>query len=165
MTTRLSMSEVSKSEEATSRQWPGHVLSSLREQLFTAAAAVVEAGATILRGDAFKPRTSPYSFQGLGEKGLELMAEARDEFGTPFIAEVLDPRDVDLVCGYADLIRVGTRNMANFTLLSELGKQPKPVMLKRGLTATIEEWAERRRIHLQRRKPQRDPVRTWDSNL
>ena len=111
-----------------------------REQLFTAAAAVVEAGATILRGDAFKPRTSPYSFQGLGEKGLELMAEARDEFGTPFIAEVLDPRDVDLVCGYADLIRVGTRNMANFTLLSELGKQPKPVMLKRGLTATIEEW-------------------------
>ncbi len=111
-----------------------------REQLFASAAAVKEAGAVILRGDAFKPRTSPYSFQGLGEKGLELLAEAREEFGMPFIAEVLDPRDVALVTEYADLIRVGTRNMANFTLLSELGKQPKPVMLKRGFTATIEEW-------------------------
>jgi 3-deoxy-7-phosphoheptulonate synthase len=111
-----------------------------RDQLFTAAEAVVGAGATILRGDAFKPRTSPYSFQGLGEKGLELLAEARTEFGVPFIAEVVDPRDVELVSGYADLIRVGTRNMANFTLLSEVGKQSKPVMLKRGFTATIEEW-------------------------
>lgn len=111
-----------------------------RDQLFTAAEAVVKAGATILRGDAFKPRTSPYSFQGLGEKGLELLAEARAEFSIPFIAEVVDPRDVELVSGYADLIRVGTRNMANFTLLSELGKQPKPVLLKRGFTATIEEW-------------------------
>ena len=111
-----------------------------RDQLFASAAAVRAAGAVILRGDAFKPRTSPYSFQGLGEKGLELLAEAREEFGMPFVAEVLDPRDVELVAGYADLIRVGTRNMANFTLLSELGKQPKPVMLKRGFTATIEEW-------------------------
>ena len=111
-----------------------------REQLFASAEPVVAAGATILRGDAFKPRTSPYSFQGLGEKGLELLAEAREEFGVPFIAEVLDPRDVDLVSGYADLIRVGTRNMANFSLLSELGRQPKPVMLKRGFTASIEEW-------------------------
>ena len=111
-----------------------------RDQLFSAAEAVVTAGATILRGDAFKPRTSPYSFQGLGEKGLELMTEARAEFGVPFIAEVVDPRDVELVANYADLIRVGTRNMANFTLLSELGRQAKPVMLKRGFTATIEEW-------------------------
>jgi 3-deoxy-7-phosphoheptulonate synthase len=111
-----------------------------REQLFSSAEAVAEAGATILRGDAFKPRTSPYSFQGLGEKGLELLAEAREEFGLPFVAEVLDPRDVELVAEYADLVRVGTRNMANFTLLSELGKQPKPVMLKRGFTATVEEW-------------------------
>ncbi len=111
-----------------------------REQLFAAAAAVRRAGAAILRGDAFKPRTSPYSFQGLGEKGLELMTEARAEFGMPFVAEVVDPRDVDLVASYADMIRVGTRNMANFTLLSELGRQPKPVLLKRGFTATIEEW-------------------------
>jgi 3-deoxy-7-phosphoheptulonate synthase len=101
---------------------------------------VHKAGARILRGDAFKPRTSPYAFQGLGEAGLQLLAEARDEFGMPFVAEVLDPRDVDLVSSYADIIRVGTRNMANFTLLSELGRQPKPVMLKRGFTATIEEW-------------------------
>ena len=111
-----------------------------REQLLTAAEAVKKAGATILRGDAFKPRTSPYAFQGLGEKGLELLAEAREKFDMPFIAEVLDPRDVRLVSEYADLIRVGTRNMANFTLLSELGRQSKPVLLKRGFTATIEEW-------------------------
>ncbi len=111
-----------------------------RDQLFASAEAVAKAGATILRGDAFKPRTSPYSFQGLAEKGLELLAEAREEFGMPFVAEAVDPRDVDLVSSYADLIRVGTRNMANFTLLSELGRQPKPVLLKRGLTATIEEW-------------------------
>lgn len=111
-----------------------------RDQLFASADAVVKAGATILRGDAFKPRTSPYSFQGLGEAGLELLAEARVEFGLPFIVEVLDPRDVPLVSSYADMIRVGTRNMANFSLLSELGRQPKPVMLKRGFTATVEEW-------------------------
>jgi len=111
-----------------------------REQLFASAEAVQKAGATILRGDAFKPRTSPYAFQGLGEAGLELLAEARAEFGLPFVVEVLDPRDVDLVSSYADLIRVGTRNMANFSLLSELGRQSKPVMLKRGFTATIEEW-------------------------
>jgi 3-deoxy-7-phosphoheptulonate synthase len=111
-----------------------------RELLFASAAAVKKAGATILRGDAFKPRTSPYSFQGLGEDGLKLLTEAREEFGMPFVAEVLDPRDVELVASYADLIRVGTRNMANFTLLAELGRQPRPVLLKRGFTATIEEW-------------------------
>jgi 3-deoxy-7-phosphoheptulonate synthase len=111
-----------------------------RDQLFASAEAVFKAGARILRGDAFKPRTSPYAFQGLGEEGLQLLAEAREEFGMPFIAEVLDPRDVELITSYADLIRVGTRNMANFVLLSELGKTNKPVMLKRGFTATIEEW-------------------------
>jgi 3-deoxy-7-phosphoheptulonate synthase len=111
-----------------------------RDQLFTSAEAAKAGGANILRGDAFKPRTSPYAFQGLGEKGLELLAEAREVFGMPFIAEVVDPRDVELVTSYADLIRVGTRNMANFNLLSELGRQSKPVLLKRGFTATIEEW-------------------------
>ncbi len=111
-----------------------------REQLFRTAEAVKKAGATILRGDAFKPRTSPYAFQGLGEAGLELMAEARETFEMPFVAEVLDPRDVDLVSGYADMLRIGTRNMANFTLLQEVGRQPKPVQLKRGFTATLEEW-------------------------
>ena len=111
-----------------------------RDQLFASAEAVMKAGATILRGDAFKPRTSPYSFQGLGEEGLELLASAREEFGLPFQVEILDPRDIDLVVAYADMIRVGTRNMSNYALLSELGKQPRPVMLKRGLTARIEEW-------------------------
>jgi 3-deoxy-7-phosphoheptulonate synthase len=111
-----------------------------REQLFASASAVKKAGAAILRGDAFKPRTSPYSFQGLGERGLELLAEAREEFEMPFVAEVLDARDVGLLSQYADLIRIGARNMANFTLLAEVGKQDKPVMLKRGMTATVEEW-------------------------
>ena len=111
-----------------------------REQLFRTAEAVRQAGATILRGDAFKPRTSPYSFQGLAEKGLQLLAEARDEFDMPFIAEVLDPRDVEMIAGYADVLRIGTRNMSNFTLLSEVGRVHRPVLLKRGFTATIEEW-------------------------
>lgn len=111
-----------------------------RDQLFRTAEAVQKAGARILRGDAFKPRTSPYAFQGLAEKGLQLMAEAREEFDMPFVAEVLDPRDVALVASYADILRVGTRNMSNFTLLQEVGRQPKPVQLKRGFTATLEEW-------------------------
>lgn len=111
-----------------------------RDILFRAAEAVRNAGATVLRGDAFKPRTSPYSFQGLGEAGLQMLAEAREEFDMPFVAEILDPRDIELVSSYADILRVGTRNMANFTLLTEVGRQPKPVMLKRGFTATIEEW-------------------------
>jgi len=113
-----------------------------REQLAAAAAAVKAAGASILRGDAFKPRTSPYSFRGLGRAGLDLLAEARERFGLPFVAEVVDPRDVELVAGYADLIRIGSRNMSNFTLLAEAGRQPRPVMLKRGFTATIGEWLD-----------------------
>ena len=111
-----------------------------RDQLFTTAEAVRDAGATILRGDAFKPRTSPFSFQGLGEAGLQLLAEAREEFDMPFVAEVLDPRDVEMIVGYADILRIGTRNMSNFALLSEVGKVHKPVLLKRGFTATIDEW-------------------------
>ncbi len=111
-----------------------------RDQLFRTAEAVKKAGARVLRGDAFKPRTSPYAFQGLAEAGLQLLAEARDEFDLPFVAEVLDPRDVALVSSYADILRVGTRNMSNFTLLQEVGRQSKPVQLKRGFTATLEEW-------------------------
>ena len=111
-----------------------------RDILFQTAEAVREAGATVLRGDAFKPRTSPFSFQGLKEKGLMLLAEAREEFGMPFVAEVLDPRDVELVAGYADMLRIGTRNMSNFALLTEVGRSGTPVMLKRGFTATLEEW-------------------------
>ncbi len=111
-----------------------------RDLLFETAEAVKKAGATVLRGDAFKPRTSPFSFQGLKEKALILLAEAREEFDMPFVAEVLDPRDVDLVAGYADILRIGTRNMSNFALLTEVGRTKTPVMLKRGFTATLEEW-------------------------
>lgn len=111
-----------------------------RDQLMRTAEAVKKAGAKVLRGDAFKPRTSPYAFQGLGEEGLVLMAEAREQFELPFVAEVLDSRDVELVASYADILRIGTRNMSNFTLLAEVGRQPKPVQLKRGFTATLEEW-------------------------
>lgn len=111
-----------------------------REQLMATAEAVARAGARVLRGDAFKPRTSPYAFQGLGEDGLKMLADARDETGLPFVAEVLDPRDVELVASYADLVRIGTRNMSNYALLREVGRQSKPVQLKRGRTATIDEW-------------------------
>lgn len=113
-----------------------------RDQLIETARAVSDAGAAILRGDAFKPRTSPYSFQGLGKAALEILSEARDLTGLPFVAEVLDPRDVDLVASYADLIRIGTRNMSNYALLREVGQQAVPVLLKRGRGSTVEEWID-----------------------
>lgn len=113
-----------------------------RDQLIETARAVSDAGAAILRGDAFKPRTSPYSFQGLGKAALEILSEARDLTGLPFVAEVLDPRDVDLVASYADMIRIGTRNMSNYALLREVGQQAVPVLLKRGRGSTVEEWID-----------------------
>jgi 3-deoxy-7-phosphoheptulonate synthase len=111
-----------------------------REQLFETAAAVKEAGAHILRGGAFKPRTSPYAFQGLGLKGLELLREAREKFHLPIVTEVLAPQDVSLVAQYADILQIGARNMQNFALLRAVGEVQKPVLLKRGMMATIEEW-------------------------
>jgi 3-deoxy-7-phosphoheptulonate synthase len=111
-----------------------------REQLMATAEAVKQAGATILRGGAFKPRTSPYSFQGMGEEGLKLLAEARERFGMPIITEVMDTEDVDLVAAYADILQIGARNMQNFSLLRKVGRCQRPVMLKRGLSATIEEF-------------------------
>lgn len=110
------------------------------EQILEAARAVKAAGANILRGGAFKPSTSPYSFRGLGKKGLELLAQASKETGMPVITEVMTPQDVELVSRYADILQVGTRNMQNFILLDEVGKTQKPVMLKRGMSATIQEW-------------------------
>lgn len=112
------------------------------EQTVEVVNAVKDAGASIFRGGAFKPSTSPYSFHGLGEEGLKLMAAARDESGMPFITEVMDTRDVELVAGYADILQIGTRNMANFALLQEVGRIKKPVMLKRGMSSTIEEWLQ-----------------------
>jgi 3-deoxy-7-phosphoheptulonate synthase len=110
------------------------------EQLLETAQRVKAAGADLLRGGVFKPRTSPYSFQGLGLKGLKLLRKARDETGLPVVTEVLDPRDVGWVSEYADVLQVGARNSQNFPLLKELGKTDKPVLLKRGMYSTIEEW-------------------------
>jgi 3-deoxy-7-phosphoheptulonate synthase len=110
------------------------------KQVVETAKAVKAAGANILRGGAFKPSTSPYQFRGLGKKGLEILAMARAETGLPFITEVLTPQDVELVAEYADILQIGARNMQNFILLDEVGKVKKPVMLKRGMSATIQEW-------------------------
>ncbi len=111
-----------------------------RENFLEAAAAVKDAGAQMLRGGAFKPRTSPYSFQGLGEKGLQIMAEARELTGLPLVSEVMDQKSIPMLAEYVDMIQVGARNMQNFFLLRELGKVSKPILLKRGMSATIEEW-------------------------
>ena len=110
------------------------------EQAFTIAAAVARAGATVMRGGAYKPRTSPYSFQGLGEEGLKLLRRAADAHGLAVVSEVMDAQQVGLVARYADVLQVGARNMQNFSLLKEVGHAEKPVLLKRGLAATIEEW-------------------------
>ncbi|MDP2948597.1 MAG: 3-deoxy-7-phosphoheptulonate synthase [Chloroflexota bacterium] len=110
------------------------------EQVMATARLVKEAGAHILRGGAFKPRTNPYAFRGLGEKGLQILAAARDETGLPIISEVMDPRDVELVTRYADILQIGSRNMQNFSLLDEVGRCGKPVMLKRGMWAPLQEW-------------------------
>jgi len=110
------------------------------EQTLAAARMAQAAGATILRGGAFKPRTSPYAFQGLGRRGLEILAEVRAETGMPVVTEVTDAADVDLVASYADMLQVGTRNAQNFSLLQAVGAVGKPVMLKRGLSSTLEEW-------------------------
>ena len=110
------------------------------EQLRESARAVSACGAKILRGGAFKPRTSPYDFQGLGEEGLKLLRQTADEFNMKVVTEIVESGDIDLVENYADILQVGARNMQNFTLLKALGKCKKPVMLKRGLSATIAEW-------------------------
>ncbi len=111
-----------------------------REQLMETVAGVVAGGATVIRGGAFKPRTSPYSFQGLGVEGLRYLAEVREMTGLPVITEVMEPSQVDIVAEYADILQVGTRNMQNYSLLTAVGRVARPVMLKRGYGATIEEW-------------------------
>jgi 3-deoxy-7-phosphoheptulonate synthase len=109
-------------------------------QLMEAARVVKKAGASVLRGGAFKPRTSPFSFQGLERAGLELLAKARSEYGLPVITEVVDPRDVEMMAEYIDILQIGSRNMQNYALLTVVGRQKRPVVLKRGLSSTINEW-------------------------
>lgn len=110
------------------------------EQTLITAQKVKEAGANMLRGGAFKPRTSPYAFQGLGIKGLKILEKAKKATGLPIVTEVIDPRDVLWVCEYADVLQIGARNMQNFSLLKEVGKAGKPVLLKRGMYSTLQEW-------------------------
>lgn len=112
------------------------------QQIMDAAQRVKEAGCQALRGGAFKPRTNPYSFQGLGEDGLKLLAQARDATGLPIVTEVLTPSEVDLVAEYADCLQIGTRNAQNFKLLEAVGQQPKPVLFKRGMSMTIDEYLQ-----------------------
>jgi 3-deoxy-7-phosphoheptulonate synthase len=110
------------------------------EQMIASAHAVKDAGADMIRGGAFKPRTSPYAFQGLGLHGLKLLAEAGRQTGLPIVTEVIDPRDVSWVAEFADVLQIGTRNMQNYSLLKEVGQTGRPVLLKRGMYSTLEEW-------------------------
>ncbi|WP_022666063.1 3-deoxy-7-phosphoheptulonate synthase [Desulfospira joergensenii] len=111
-----------------------------REQILSIARSVKKAGAKLFRGGAFKPRTSPYSFQGLGEEGLQYLAHAREETGLPIVTEVMDVENFDIVEEYADVVQIGTRNMQNFSLLRRAGKSRRPVVLKRGMSAMLQEW-------------------------
>ncbi len=111
-----------------------------KTMLMNIAEKVREAGASFIRGGAYKPRTSPYSFQGLGEEGLQYLAEAREKTGLPVVTEIMDPRDIEVILKYTDIVQIGARNMQNFRLLLEVGSCDKPVLLKRGLSATIKEW-------------------------
>ena len=110
------------------------------EQLFEAAKVVKGSGASVLRGGAFKPRTSPFSFQGLEEAGLEILEKARKQLGMPVITEVVDPHEVELVAGSADILQIGSRNMQNYALLTEVGRSHRPTVLKRGFSCTVTEW-------------------------
>src|SRR6201982_4177650 len=110
-----------------------------REQTLRTARVVREGGATLLRGGAYKPRTSPYAFQGLGQEGLRLLAEAKAETGLPIVTELMDARDIEAVIEVADVVQIGARNMQNYSLLSEIGRTGKPVLIKRGLSSTLEE--------------------------
>ena len=135
------------------------------DQMVSTARAVKAAGATVLRGGAFKPRTSPYSFRGMGIEGLELLDMAKQETGLPIITEVMSPRDVDIVAQYADILQVGARNMQNYNLLDEVGETNKPVMVKRGLAASYEEWLLAAEYVMGRRQRERNTLRARHSRL
>ncbi len=130
-----------------------------REQTLETARAVCDAGATLLRGGAYKPRTSPYAFQGLGQEGLRLLAEAKAETGLPIVTELMDLRDIDAVLEVADVVQVGARNMQNYPLLSEIGRSGRPALLKRGLSSTLDELLMAAEYILKEGNPERDPLR------
>ncbi len=136
-----------------------------REQILTTAEKVKAAGAKILRGGAYKPRTSPYDFQGLEEEGLKLLAEARDKTGLKIVTEIITTENIDLVNEYTDIFQVGARNMQNFALLKRLGRMKKPVLLKRGMMSTLKELADVGRVCRFSGESGCDPVRTRHSNV
>ncbi|MDZ7606653.1 MAG: N-acetylneuraminate synthase family protein [Cyclobacteriaceae bacterium] len=136
-----------------------------QEQLMATADFVAKYGGSILRGGAYKPRTSPYSFKGLEEEGLRLLALARLKTDLPVVTEVMDTRQVELVSQYADMLQVGSRNMSNFSLLTDVGKSGKPVLLKRGMSATIEEFLMAAEYILKRRQQSGNIVRTGHPHL
>ena len=136
-----------------------------REQILSIATLVKNAGARVLRGGAFKPRTSPYSFQGLREDGLRFLAEARAETGLPIITEIMDTRDLPVMEKYADCLQIGSRNMQNFALLKEVGRSRLPVLLKRGFSATINDLLMSAEYILSEGNPQRAPLRARHSHL
>ncbi len=137
-----------------------------REQILSIAQIVKKAGATVLRGGAFKPRTSPYTFQGLGKEGLKLLAEAREATGLPVITEVMDTKDLDMVEEYADIIQIGARNMQNFSLLKEVGRCKRSrAMLKRGMAATVKDVLLSAGIHSQRRQHECHALRARHSDI
>ena len=136
-----------------------------REQTLETARAVAAEGVTMLRGGAFKPRTSPYAFQGLGEVALEILVEAREETGLPLVTELMDPRHVEAVVEVADVIQIGARNMSNFSLLSEVGRAPKPVLLKRGLSSTVEDLLMAAEYIVKEGNSAGDPLRARDQDV
>ena len=136
-----------------------------REQLWETALAVKESGAAMLRGGAFKPRSSPYSFQGLGQQALEILAEARAVMGLPVISEVMTPSDVETMSQYVDILQVGARNMQNYSLLQEVGRSHRPVLLKRGMMCTIEELLLSAEYILAQGNRQGHPVRARHPHL
>ena len=136
-----------------------------REQVLSTAHAVAAAGASMFRGGAYKPRTSPYAFQGLGREGLQLLAEAKAQSGLPIVTELIDVRDLEEVLEVADVIQIGARNMQNYPLLAEVGRCGCPVLLKRGICATLDELLMACRVHPQGGQPQRDAVRAGHPHL
>jgi 3-deoxy-7-phosphoheptulonate synthase len=148
-----------------SSSWPGRARWRGREQIRLSAKQVAAAGAQFLRGGAFKPRSSPYSFQGMGVEGLKLMREAADETGLLVITEVMEISQIEAMLPYIDCFQVGARNMQNFNLLRELGHVRKPVLMKRGIAATIEEVLLSAGVHSERRQLRPDVVRARHSHL
>ena len=163
--TQVRVGDVVDREARSSSSWPGRARWSRASRCWRWRRKVKAAGRHVLRGGAFKPRTSPYAFQGLEEEGLKLLAEARRETGLPVITEVMEPDKVDVVAEHADILQIGARNMQNFSLLRRVGEAGKPVLLKRGMSTSIQEWLLSAEYVLAGGNPERHPVRARHPHL